>query len=171
MTGRPSSFTQQIADEICARLVDGESLRSICLTEGMPHISTVCRWLGSNEAFREQYARAREAQADTLFDEILDIADNASNDWMERKGEDGSAGWVLNGEHVQRSKLRIEARKWMAGKLRPKKYGERIAQEISGPDGGPVQVDDTQAASRIASLLARAEARRKAGGDSGEDLV
>jgi len=144
-TGRPSKFTQALADRICERLVDGESLRSICCAEDMPHISTVCRWLGQNESFREQYARAREAQADTLFDEILDIADDASNDWMERKtqeeGASENAGWVLNGEHVQRSKLRIEARKWMAAKMAPKKYGEKVALVGGGDGDAPIKIE------------------------------
>jgi hypothetical protein len=88
----------------------------------------VFRWLGDDRyaKFREQYARAREAQADAIFDEILDIADDGSNDWMERRREDGSVDEVVNHEHIQRSKLRVDARKWMAGKLAPKKYGEKV---------------------------------------------
>ena len=100
----------------------------------MPAASTVFKWLVDNRAFSEQYARAREAQADSLFDEMLEIADDARNDWMERRGEE-DAGWVANGEHIQRSRLRLDARKWMAGKLRPKKYGEKITQELTGADG------------------------------------
>jgi len=119
--GRPSKFSQKLADEICDRLIEGESLRSICLSSKMPNAGTVCRWLGANEKFREQYAAARDAQADTLADEILDIADDGSNDWMER--QDGSAEY--NGDAVARSKLRVDARKWIAAKLKPKKYGER----------------------------------------------
>lgn len=93
----------------------------------------VLRWLADEdrEDFRRQYARAREAQADTIFDEIIDIADNATNDWMERNGQDDE-GYQLNGEHVQRSRLRLDARKWMAGKLAPKKYGDKIQTEHSG---------------------------------------
>lgn len=116
--GRPSSFTDEIADAICDRLAEGESLRKICLSEDMPSKATVFRWLGQNEIFRDQYARAREAQADTMADEILDIADDGSNDFM---GEDGK----YNGDAVQRSKLRVDARKWLAAKMLPKKYGDR----------------------------------------------
>jgi hypothetical protein len=136
--GRPSSFSQTIADAICERLADGESLRAICDDKGMPDKATVFRWLADqkHEAFREQYARARESQADTLADEILTIADDARNDWMERNGGD-SAGWSENGEAIRRSQLRIDARKWLAGKLRPKKYGEKLNHEHTGADGGP----------------------------------
>lgn len=126
--GRVTTFTQEIADRICNELADARSLRSICIDEGMPSQATVFRWLADDRYvnFREQYARARESQADAIFDEILDIADDGSNDWMERTREDGSVDEVLNHEHVQRSKLRIDARKWMAGKLRPKVYGDKI---------------------------------------------
>ena len=134
---RASTFTPEMADAICERIADGESLRAICSGEDMPDKATVLRWLAAQEVFRDQYARAREAQADSLFDDILAIADDATNDWMERRGED-SAGWLLNGDHVQRSRLRIEARKWMAGKLRPKKYGDKL--ELSGDPDNPMQV-------------------------------
>jgi hypothetical protein len=134
---RSDSFTQAMADTICDRIADGESLRAICRDKDMPVTSTVCKWLSKHPAFAEQYARAREAQADAIFDDILDIADDARNDWMERHGDE-SAGWQANGEHIQRSKLRIDSRKWMAGKLAPKKYGERIQQEITGKDGTPL---------------------------------
>jgi hypothetical protein len=150
MTGRPSTFTVEIADAICERLADGESLRSICETEGMPNKATVFRWLGANEAFRDQYARAREAQADTLVDDILEIADDGRNDWMERKNSDGEAiGWQENGEAIRRSVLRIDARKWLAGKMRPKKYGDKLA--LTDGDGGPLVVNVVQRGNKPAA--------------------
>ncbi len=131
--GRPSEFSQGVADRICERLADGESLRAICTDSDMPSKAAVFKWLAANEAFVDQYARAREAQADAIFDEILDIADDGSNDWMERKNSDGeNIGWQENGEALRRSALRVDARKWMAGKLRPKKYGEKLMTEHSG---------------------------------------
>lgn len=136
-------FDQGIADRICERLVEGESLRKVCLSDNMPAASTVFKWLASTEQFAEQYARAREAQADTLADEILDIADDGSNDYM---GEDET----YNGDAVQRSKLRVDARKWIAAKLKPKKYGDKI-DVTSG--GEPVQLDETAIAARTAALL------------------
>jgi hypothetical protein len=136
--GRPSEFSQDVADIICERIADGESLRSICLAEEMPSKTSVFKWLGQHQAFADQYARAREAQADAIFDEILDISDDGANDWMERHDKE-NPGWVANGEALQRSKLRVDARKWMAGKLRPKKYGEKIDHEVSGPNGGPIE--------------------------------
>lgn len=129
--GRLSSYSERAAFVICSRLADGESLRNICEDQHLPSARTVHRWLNENEDFRQQYAHAREAQADHLFDEILDITDDGRNDWMERRGEE-DAGWVTNGENIQRSKLRVDARKWMAGKLRPKKYGDKQEIEHSG---------------------------------------
>jgi hypothetical protein len=116
--GRPNEYTPEVADRICDMLADGKSLRSICLLDDMPAQSTVCRWLAKDEEFRKQYAYAREVQADTLADEILDIADDGANDFM---GEDEK----YNGDAVQRSRLRVDARKWLAGKLKPKVYGEK----------------------------------------------
>ena len=126
---RPSEYTEDVAATICQGLADARSLRSICLDEEMPSQSTVFRWLADERyaSFREQYARAREAQADAIFDEILDIADDGSNDWMERHDDEGgNIGWKENGEAMARSRLRVDARKWMAGKLRPKVYGDKI---------------------------------------------
>lgn len=130
---RPTDFTAELGDRICEEIADGRSLRSICLDENMPGKSTVFRWLAADEVFRDQYARAREAQSDALFDEILDIADDGSNDWMERHDDEGgNIGWRENGEALNRSKIRIDARKWMAGKLRPKVYGDKLDVAHSG---------------------------------------
>ena len=138
--GRPSDYSPEIADIICERIADGVSLREICRTEVMPSKAAVFRWLAAHADFRDQYARAREAQADALADELLDIADDGDNDWMERKGEDGqSLGWRENGEAIQRSRLRVDTRKWIASKLKPKKYGDKLA--VGGDEeGSPVKV-------------------------------
>lgn len=136
-----SKFSEEKADTICERIANGESLRSICTSEGMPSQPTVFRWLSQNDAFRKQYAHAREAQADALFDEILDIADDGRNDWMARLGDDDEGlGWRENGEALRRSALRVDARKWMAGKLRPKVYGDKTQMELGGPNGGPAEI-------------------------------
>lgn len=137
---RPSEFAQATADLICEHIADGESLRAICLDDEMPARSTVFKWLSQIPEFADQYARAREAQADAIFDDIIDIADDGSNDWMEKRDAEGAnIGWRENGEALRRSVLRVDARKWMAGKLRPKKYGEKV--QHTGADGeGPVKV-------------------------------
>lgn len=117
----------------------------------MPNKKTVLRWLGHHEEFSAQYARAREDQADSLAEECLDIADNASNDWMERN-DPNNPGWVANGEHTQRSRLRLDARKWFASKVAPKKYGEKLDLSHSGT----IETrSDADIKARIASLLAK----------------
>ena len=138
MTGRPSSFTQAIADEICKRLAEGESLRAICKDAHLPDRGTIHDWVLKNETFYHQYARARELQAENLVDEIIDISDDGSNDFMARELDDGRIVEAVNHEHITRSRLRVDSRKWFASKVLPKKYGERVQTEISGPDGGPV---------------------------------
>ncbi len=126
--GRPSDYTEDISIEICSRISDGESLRRICLDENMPNKATVFRWLHKNKAFSDQYARAKEEQADTLADDILDIADNNANDtYIDENGK-----VKIDSEVVARSRLKVDARKWIASKLKPKVYGDRIQQEISG---------------------------------------
>lgn len=134
MTGRPSSYTQEKGDLICERLADGESLRAICADEGMPAKTTVLRWLNDNDGFRTQYTRAREEQVDSIFEEMLEISDDGRRDYS--VGEDGRE--VVDHDHIQRSKLRVETRKWMLGKMAPKKYGDRIDLNHGGQKDNPI---------------------------------
>lgn len=131
--GRPSDYTPELADKICSQLADGDSMRTVCKPDDMPNKATVFKWLRIHEEFNDQYVKAKEESADALTDEILDIADNSNNDWMEQNGD--SEGYRINGEAVQRSRLRIDSRKWLASKLKPKKYGDKIQQEITAPEG------------------------------------
>lgn len=134
--GRPSEFTQDKADAICLRLAEGESLRAICASDDMPSMSSVMRWLGSTEReeFREQYARAREEQADFYAAQIIEIADTTEIGETIKTKEDGSQE-VQTGDMIQHRRLKVDARKWYASKLAPKKYGERIDNVISGTLG------------------------------------
>jgi hypothetical protein len=125
--GRPSVYTDDLAADICIRIGDGQSVREIGRAGDMPDARTIFRWLAGNDIFRQQYVLACEARALRMADEINDIADDGSNDWMERFNAEGqSIGWTLNGEHVQRSKLRVDTRRWLLSKLMPKKYGDRL---------------------------------------------
>jgi transposase-like protein len=125
--GRPSDYSEELSARICARLAAGESMRTVCKDDDMPSAQTLFSWMRKHSEFLEQYTRAKEESADALIEESLDIADDGTNDWMEKHNADGeNIGWTLNGEHVQRSKLRIDTRKWMASKLKPKKYGDRL---------------------------------------------
>src|ERR1700748_3712554 len=138
--GRYTDYTPEIGDLLCARLATGESLRKICSEEDSPSKTSVFRWLRSQEAFRDEYARAREEQAEHFADEMVEIADDISNDVT---GELE----MPNGGDVQRAKLRIETRKWIASKLLAKKYGDKL--QHTGSDGeGPVQFVVTRAGSK-----------------------
>ena len=145
--GRPTKYTKKLANAICAELAIGKSVRTVCSQTGMPCVKTIFNWLSEHEFFLQQYARAKEESADALTDEMLDIADDASNDYMKGKNNEG---WEANGEHIQRSRLRIDTRKWLSSKLKPKKYGDKTIlsgdtenpltlaiQEISGKTLGP----------------------------------
>lgn len=106
--GRPSTFSEDIADRILCRLMEGESLRSICADPDMPGRTTVLRWQTENWSFGAKCARAREVQADAIFDEMQEIADAATP------------------ETVQVAKLRISTMQWRAAKLAPKRYGDKL---------------------------------------------
>lgn len=157
--GRPSSYTEEVAAEICARVAEGNSLRSVCQAEDMPAASTVFLWLSKHPAFSEQYRVAREALTETMAEDLLEIADDGRNDWVEANG----GGVEYNGDHVQRSKLRVHARMWLMGKLAPKKYGDVQQHKHTGADDGPIRLEHS---GRAAELLAELAAG-KAGGHRG----
>ena len=131
--GRKTEYDTSIAAEICTRISCGESLRQICMEEKMPVHSTIYLWLLQNKQFSDNYARAREEQADTFADEIHAIADEPPKEIVDDKGVSRTdSGWVT----WQRN--RVDARKWVASKLKPKKYGER--QILAGDADSPVEV-------------------------------
>ena len=111
------AFSEDIVDEVLLRISDGESLVTITQDPRMPSYETVRRWCQNDETFRARYAQAREDQADSFTHQIQDIADNATP------------------ENVAVARLQIDARKWMAGKLRPKVYGEKMDLTHANPDG------------------------------------
>jgi len=124
MAGRPTDYTPAMADDICARLVDGESLRAVCRSESMPNVATVMRWIGDHERFREQYAKATEERAAGMFEDMLDIADSVDQD----------------SACVAKARLQVDTRKWALSRMNPKKYGDKLTQELTGADGGPIEV-------------------------------
>jgi hypothetical protein len=132
--GRPTLYTYELCDAICARLADGESLRKICKDDAMPCKATVFKWLREQEGFSDQYAKAKEESCDALFEDIMDIADDGSNDYIESLSEEEQAAYRTNGEAIQRSKLRVDVRKWALSKIKPKKYGDKVQTEHSVSD-------------------------------------
>src|SRR4051794_9310681 len=134
MTGRPSLYTAEIAAEIFERLASGESLSSVCRADRMPTRQAVHEWIAADRGgFGDKYARACNARADRFADEIIEIADDTSNDWIVRDGET-----VINHEHIQRSRLRVDARKWLMARMAPKKYGDKVT--LGGDPETPLRV-------------------------------
>lgn len=124
--GRPSIYTKELADLICMLTATNTfGLRKLCkLHNELPVVDTIYQWRYKYKDFSEQYAEAKLKQAELMAEEILEICDDGTNDWMATLGdEEQGMGWRLNGEHVNRSRLRIDTRKWLASKLLPKTYG------------------------------------------------
>lgn len=120
--GRPSKYTEAMADDICARIACGESMRAISVDPVMPAMSTLFKWLREHDKFSEQYARAKEESGDVDAERIEDVAKQ-----------------VLDGQVDPASgRVAIDAFKWTASKKRPKKYGDKIHQELTGRDGAPI---------------------------------
>ena len=162
----PEPVPQDRVEEIIVWVSEGKPLREYCRIEGNPPFRTVYNWLEKDKEFLARFAHARDLGEDVIAQECLEIADDATNDWMEYHDKDGDAiGWKLNGEHVQRSKLRIETRLKLLAKWNPKKYGERTT--LAGDPDNPLMepLDDTQRAAKLKALL-NAAATRKGGDES-----
>lgn len=130
--GRPSKYTDKIADEIITRVTNGEPTRAICKSLQIDH-STLFAWLDSKPDFSQHYARAKEIAMEALADEILEIADDSSKDFITVPGdEDGEMILKVNQENIQRSRLKVDTRKWLMAKLAPKKYSDKQQVEHSG---------------------------------------
>jgi hypothetical protein len=140
--GKPSKYDPLIAQQMCELLSEGIPLRQICReNEGFPAWRTVYDWMKRDPDLTAAIAHARDMGYDAMAEECLDIADNAGNDWMERLDAEGiPVGWQVNGENIQRSKLRIETRLKLLAKFNPKKYGDKIVH--SGDDENPVVIEN-----------------------------
>lgn len=172
--GRPSIYTDEIATEICTRLAEGESLRAICRLDHMPHEATVRGWAldeRKHPGFYTQFARARQIRAFGWADEMLEIADDATADYAVQVG-DGGPKLVVDHEHIQRARLKVDTRKWLVSKMLPKVYGDRLQAELSGPDGGPIEtssVDRIEWAKVLLLKLNESSRELQEGGDNGCD--
>ena len=129
--GRPTKFTPELAEQICELLAIGKPSREVCKEVGIAD-SALYRWLQQDVEFQEQYARARERQADFYVNEIIEIADELQID-ATYKGEEISLD--VSSSAVARNRLRVDSRKWIASKLAPKKYGDKM--QVGGADDLP----------------------------------
>jgi hypothetical protein len=141
--GRPSSYTDEIADEICERIENGESLIKICEDDHMPNRRTVLRWIDAIPDFASKHARAREAQGDHAADRMSLI----ENDVLAGVIDPTAARVVLG------------SMQWRAAKLAPKKYSEKLLNEHSGPDGAPIQTQSTVLDAKLLTFEERQKMR------------
>ena len=123
--GRPTLYTQDLADRICQELSEGRSLRTICLQDDLPDARTVFRWLRTNEQFCQQYARAKEESTDAMSEDILALSDGAI-DVIKGGAEKKSSAL---GQAVR---LQVDTRKWIMSKMKPKKYGDKLDMTSDG---------------------------------------
>lgn len=132
------AYSREIADWICAEVAGGRTLKEICRTQResddtFPAASTVRLWvINDPDGFADRYARAREAQSEAWSDDLIETAEDGSNDWMERRLRDGSTEQVLDREHVARSELRVKTKQWLMARNHAVRFGDRIKQEHSG---------------------------------------
>jgi hypothetical protein len=156
--GRPTSFTEDIADVICDRIAEGESLKAICADEDMPSRMTVYRWLQAFPDFCDRYTRAREDQADTLADEIIAIADEQPEVIAVLDKHGALIEHKLDSAFLAWQKNRIDARKWTAMKLKPKKYGDKV--QVGGDPENPLEVKN-EAMDILAAAVKNLELKRQ----------
>lgn len=138
--GRPSLYSEAVAETLLDRLAAGESLVTICADPKLPSVRTVLRWVGENQDFGTEYARAREAQAEFMDDLIVTTASKAGDD-------------------PQGARVKVDAYKWRAAKLAPKKYGDAMLHKHADADGEKVKLDDVGVATRAAAMIANALSR------------
>jgi hypothetical protein len=145
--GRPSSYSPEVGLEICQALAEGASLRSVCRADDMPDKATVMRWLHAHADFREQYVIARDIGMDALADEAL-----------------ADATAPMGEKEVQAARLQFDARRWYLGKISPKRWGDKVVNEHTGADGGPIALQPMptmmvpkEIAAGIKALLAKSE--------------
>lgn len=126
--GRPSGYSDELADRICELISGGKSVKSICEMQGMPSMQSVWKWIREQPKFAENYARATAERADAVFEEMFSIADDGSNDtYVDEEGKEKTDHDV-----IARSKLRIDTRKWALSRMNPRKYGDKVEQVHSG---------------------------------------
>lgn len=141
--GNQTRYTKALASEICERMSRGETLTQICRDEHIPPKPTVLLWVKDDrEGFADQYARAREALIEHWAEETLDISDNGANDWQDREYGAGRIERVVDSECVQRSKLRVDTRKWLLSKLKPHQYGDKVDVAHGGSINLTITADD-----------------------------
>jgi hypothetical protein len=169
--GRPSGYSAELADEICARMNEGRSLKSICEDADMPTQKMVFRWLAKNETFRQKYRACAEIRADALHEIMQSTALTPLNGDIVtlKKTKDGTFIEKRTGDNVERSKLIVHTLMWQIARMAPKKYGDKQSVELAGKDGGDIGVsvrgEATNAVRSVVSALTKGRATSGSGAD------
>lgn len=130
--GRPTRYNEDVCSEICFRLSNGESTRKITRDDHMPAMATLFKWLNENNNFMERYTQAKKEMVECMASELTEIADDSTNDFYEKKLKNGEVAVAVDNELVNRSKLRVDTRKWVCERLMPNKYGLKQDLKVSG---------------------------------------
>jgi hypothetical protein len=138
--GPPRALTAALKEELCERIAAGELVKQICADKRFPNPAVVYVEVVRDPSFGDQYARAMQARMTMFAEQLLEIADDGSNDWMEIETQNGRIKKVVDKECVERSKLRFQSRQWLMSKIAPKKYGDKVDLNVGGLDGGPIQI-------------------------------
>ena len=161
--GRHTTFTPELAAEICARLSTGEPLAVICRDEHMPAVRTVSDWKREHELFATDFARARADGFEALAAQCLEISDDEQHDWLMTK-----KGVIVNEVAIGRARLQVDTRLKLLAKWYPARYGDKTSMELTGPNGGPLQISETERAARLAAIVAAAQ-QRASNAEGGDD--
>ena len=153
--GRPTKYSKELAVDICVRLANGESIVQITKDDDMPSQATIYVWLRERDDFQEMYTRAREDQIDTNVDQIIAIADEMPPTFTDKDGRK-----TLDSSWINWQKNRIDARKWSAIKLKPRKYGDRVGLE--GVEGGAPIVTQETSSERMLEIIKNLEMSKRA---------
>lgn len=142
---RPKRYAEEIGNRICERMANGETATQICRDPSMPTWAMLKRWERDYVDFARRYDIARRQCCEYHTDEIVDIADDATNDYVERVNAKGRSYRVFDREAFERSRLRVNVRQWNASKILRHVYGERSEVDVRTPDGLSVKVEERNA--------------------------
>lgn len=162
-------LSEAVLEEICVRTFDGESMRSICRDPAMPSRERLYRELHENPDFAARYARARDGLYQTWAEEILEIADDGTTDYVAKIGRNGHEYMAVDQEHIQRSRLRVDARRWLLSKLMPSQFGDRVDHQHSGEVTQRVDITELSEREKMRRLaLFMLEDRQAVDGEASE---
>ena len=162
-TGRPSDYSPELGELICAKIASGKTLSEICRKRGMPARQTVLRWRREHSGFDTEYTRARVDQMENWGDDCVEIADDDTLDTMQGVDKQGNVIEVANHANVQRDRLRVDTRKFLMSKIARHIYGDKVEHEHSGGVVHTVELSDRERMRRLATFMLEDQAASAAG--------